>query len=59
MRHLLERSCLPFGSNTCFYALLSGLVKNLALMTHITTDQDEAPLARYEVNERPLGQVNF
>lgn len=23
-----------------------GLVKNLALMTHVTTDQDEAPVAR-------------
>ncbi|PVD29148.1 hypothetical protein C0Q70_11745 [Pomacea canaliculata] len=27
-----------------------GLVKNLALMTHITTDQDEAPLIRLAMN---------
>ena len=33
------RLCRPAGESC-------GLVKNLALMTHVTTDEEEAPIAR-------------
>lgn len=37
-----------------------GLVKNLALMTHVTTDEDEAPLARlaYLLGTQPASLVS-
>jgi DNA-directed RNA polymerase III subunit RPC2 len=36
-----------------------GLVKNLALMTHVTTDDEEPPLARlaYALGVEPLGML--
>lgn len=37
-----------------------GLVKNLALMTHVTTDEDEGPLMRlaYLLGVEPISSVN-
>lgn len=37
-----------------------GLVKNLALMTHVTTDEEEAPLARlvYLLGTQPASLVS-
>jgi len=36
-----------------------GLVKNLALMTHVTTDDEESPLSRlaYALGVEPLGML--
>lgn len=37
-----------------------GLVKNLALMTHVTTDEEEAPIARlaYIMGVEPASLIN-
>jgi len=37
-----------------------GLVKNLALMTHVTTDEEEGPLARlsFQLGVQPLSLLN-
>lgn len=36
-----------------------GLVKNLALMTHVTTDQEEGPLISLVIEENLFFSFNF
>ena len=37
-----------------------GLVKNLALMTHVTTDEEDGPLARlsFQLGVQPISLLN-